>query len=179
MPNIPLFISNILSGDLSFVKSQLERILKNPGDGAGLGMRLSVWCAEETPFASRKIIQQESQRYVAIKGVSPTVFDPEICDLWGVKPLASRANQAIQSNIPTLIINGNYDNETPVKWGELLYKNLKNSFHIIFKGYHHGPTTYWDNPCGMRLANAFFNNPTQKPSAPCFEKIKSPSFKIE
>ena len=57
--------------------------------------------------------------------------------------------------------------------------NLTNSHHLIFKGWKHGPTTNWSNPCAMLAANDFFNNPKEKPNPDCFEEIKSPEFKTE
>jgi len=57
--------------------------------------------------------------------------------------------------------------------------NLINSYHFIFKGWKHTPTTNWGNQCAMQSANDFFNNPTIKPSPECFAEIKSPEFKTE
>ena len=68
----------------------------------------------------------------------------------------SGENESIRSDVPVLLINGQYDNETPVKWGKKLSNNLSNSYHIVFKGWKHTPTTYWSNPCGMQVAIRFF-----------------------
>ena len=46
---------------MTSVKEQLSNVFQEPGSGAGLGMRLSVWCAEEYPFNSQEIIQAEPQ----------------------------------------------------------------------------------------------------------------------
>ena len=129
MPRIPLMISHLLAGDYSAIKQWLSNL--SQGSGTGMGMRLSVWCAEETPFASREVIQNESQRYPAIRGASPAVFSPEICDIWGVKPLPITENQPVKSDIPTLLISGEYDDGTPVKWAKQL---LKKSFQQPFVG---------------------------------------------
>ncbi|MEM8909416.1 MAG: alpha/beta fold hydrolase, partial [Bacteroidota bacterium] len=56
VPNIPLEIDKLLRNDLTSVQAQLQYLFKGPGDGAGLGMRLSVWCAEENPFNSQATI---------------------------------------------------------------------------------------------------------------------------
>lgn len=179
VPNIPLEIEKILNHDLSSIKKQLQYLFNKPGDGTGMGMRLSVWCAEEHPFNSREKIALETKKYPEIEGLSPAVFDHEVCNIWGVKKVADIENMPVKSDIPVLLISGEYDELTPVKWAESMMNNLTNSYHLIFKGWKHGPTTNWSNPCAMQAANDFFNNPTEKPNPACFEQIKSPEFKTE
>ena len=179
VPNIPFEINKILNNDLSSVKQQLQSVFQKPGGGIGTGMRLSVWCAEEYPFNSQEVITTETTKYPSVKGLSPATYDKEVCEIWGVKKVAEIENKAVKSDIPVLLINGEYDELTPVKWAESMTKNLSNSFHLIFKGWKHGPTTNWSNPCAMQAANDFFNNPSAKPNPNCMEEIKRPTFKTE
>ncbi|MDC6387969.1 alpha/beta fold hydrolase [Maribacter sp. PR1] len=179
VPNIPFEINKLLNNDLTSVKERLQYLFQEPGGGIGKGMRLSVWCAEENPFNSQEKIALETNKYPAVKGLSPTVFGNEICNIWNVQKVSEIENESIKSDIPTLLISGEYDNETPVKWARLMTNNLTNSHHLIFKGWKHGPTTYWSNPCAMQAANEFFNNPTFKPNPECFGQIESPIFKTD
>ncbi len=177
--SIPLEINKLLNNDLSSVKKQLQYLFKEPGAGIGMGMRLSVWCAEENPFNSQEKISQETIIYPAVKGLSPAVFEKEVCKIWGVKKVPEIENKAVKSDVPVLLINGDYDELTPVKWAEAMSKNLTNSYQLIFKGWKHGPITNWGNPCAMQAANEFFNNPAEKPKPECFQQIKTPDFKTE
>ncbi len=178
VPDIPLEINKLLNNDLSSVKNQLQYLFHEPGGGIGKGMRLSVWCAEENPFNSQEIIALETNKYPSVKGLSPTVFSNEICNIWNVQKVSEIENESVKSDIPTLLISGEYDNETPVKWARLMTNNLTNSHHLIFKGWKHGPTTNWSNPCAMQAANDFFNNPKKKPNPDCLKEINSLTFKI-
>ncbi|MEM6804802.1 MAG: alpha/beta fold hydrolase [Bacteroidota bacterium] len=177
--NIPFEINKLLNGDLSSVKEQLASLFQGPGNGAGKGMRLSVWCAEEYPFNSQAIIEAETNKYPEVKGLTPETFSKEVCEIWRVKKVADIENQAVRSDIPVLLISGEYDELTPAKWAKSMMNTLSNSHHLIFKGWKHTPTTYWSNPCGMQAANDFFNNPRAKPKPACFEKIGSPNFRTE
>ena len=179
VPNIPYEINKILKNDLSSVEKQLQSLFQEPGDGIGKGMRLSVWCAEENPFNSQEKITIETNKYPEVKGLSPTVFDKKVCEIWSVKEVPEIENMAVKNDIPVLLISGEYDELTPVKWAESMTNNLTNSYHLIFKGWKHGPTTNWSNSCAMKAANDFFNNPTEKPAPACFEQIKRPKFKTE
>ncbi|MGS2727534.1 alpha/beta hydrolase [Psychroserpens sp. BH13MA-6] len=179
VPNIPFEINRLLNNDLTSVKEQLSYLFSEPSGGEGIGMRLSVWCAEENTFNSSEKIESETNKYPEVKGLSPAVFDNEVCKIWGVKRVNEIENQGVKSSIPVLFINGEYDNETPVKWAEAMIPNFTNSYHLIFKGWKHTPTTNWSNQCAMEAANDFFNNPKDKPNPNCFEQIKSPIFKTE
>ncbi|MEL7250352.1 MAG: alpha/beta hydrolase [Bacteroidota bacterium] len=177
--NIPFEINKLLNGDLTAVKEELASLFQEPGNGAGRGMRLSVWCAEEYPFNSQATIEAERTKYPELRGLNPFVFSQDVCEIWSVKSVPAIENEAIKSDIPVLLVSGEYDEVTPPKWAEAMRSNLTNSQHLIFKGWKHTPTTYWSNPCGMEAANDFFNNPEAIARPACFEDIKSPDFKTE
>lgn len=179
VPNIPFEINKLLNNDLSSVKKQLQYLFEEPGEGIGKGMRLSVWCAEENPFNSQEKVTIETNRYPEVRGLSPAVFKDDICEIWGVRKVPAIENMAVKSDMPVLLISGEYDEWTPVKWAESMTENLSNSYHLVFKGWKHGPTTNWSNPCAMQAANDFFNDPTEKPKPSCIEQMETPLFKTK
>lgn len=176
VPAVPLQINQVLTGDLTLLREKLAAMLTSPDNGAGMGMRLSVWCAEELPFVDRDRLRQEKEKYAAVRGLSPAVFEPKICDIWGVQPMGEKENEPVKSDIPVLLINGEYDPNTPPRWAAQMQKNLSRSFHLVFPGWLHTPTTYWNNPCAMEVARRFFLDPTQKPDPDCFRNLEAPSF---
>lgn len=180
VPNIPLEIHKILTNDLSSVKAQLIKLFDPPKHGGdGIGMRLSVWCAEENPFASQETIAKETDKYPEISGLSPAVYSDQVCAIWGVEKVRDIEDKPISSEVPVLLLNGQYDELTPPKWAKEMQKYLKNSFHLVFKGWKHGPISNWGNPCAMEAANNFFNDPSKAPRPECFNEIKTPSFKVD
>lgn len=176
VPNIPFEINRLLNNDLTSIKEQLSYLFEPPNEGAGIGMRLSVWCSEENSFNSLDLIEEETTKYPELKGMSPATYDNEICEIWGVKSVSEIENNAINSNIPVLLISGEYDELTPSKWAKAMMPNFGNSYHLIFKGWKHTPTTNWSNQCAMQAANDFFNDPTEQPNPACFEGIGKPAF---
>ncbi|MEO1438725.1 MAG: alpha/beta hydrolase, partial [Bacteroidota bacterium] len=176
---VPLEIHKLLNGDLTSLKETLSGLFDGPGDGAGRGMRLSVWCAEEHPFNDPTKVEAEQVKYPFLKGLTPETIKAEVCEIWGVQAETAIENEPIVSDIPALIMNGQFDEVTPVKWGQAMQERLPNSFHMVFPGWKHAVTTNWSNPCGMEAANAFFNDPGKKPSLECFEKISKPIFSLE
>lgn len=179
VPGIPLQMERILNGDYTAIQTSLAGLFKEPGSGAGVGMRLSVWCAEEHPFSDQKNIQKEKDKYPIIKGLSPAVYNAKICETWGVQAAPKRENQAVKSNIPVLLLNGQYDELTPPHWANAMQKNLPNSFQMTFPGWRHSVTTNWSNPCAMEVARAFFNDPAVKPELDCWQALQQVQFDLE
>ncbi|MEM9985174.1 MAG: alpha/beta fold hydrolase [Bacteroidota bacterium] len=177
--NLPFEIQKLLDGDLTSVRRELSSLFQQPIMGDGMGMRLSVWCAEEQPFNSPERIHLESTQYPEVAGLSSVLFGEKICGIWGVERMGDLENQAVTSGIPVLLMSGEYDSDTPVKWAKAMQQNLTNSHHLIFPGWKHSLTTYWSNPCARQAAQAFFNLPTEAPQLQCFEQLGSPEFKIE
>jgi pimeloyl-ACP methyl ester carboxylesterase len=176
VPNIPFEINRLLNNDLTSIKEQLSYLFELPDEGAGIGMRLSVWCSEENSFNSMDRIEEETTKHPELKGMSPALYDSKICEIWGVKSVSEIENKSITSNIPVLLISGEYDELTPSKWAKSMVPNFSNSYHLIFKGWKHTPTTNWGNQCAMQAANDFFNDPSEKPNPACFEGIGKPVF---
>lgn len=179
IPYVPLTIHKLLEGDLTPIQNLLSDLFEGPGAGNGIGMRLSVWCAEEFPFTDQSVIASETRRYPEMVGLSPAVFSAEVCKIWSVTSAPPVDDEPVNSDIPVSFINGEYDPVTPYKWGVQMKRHFPNSHHLIFKGWMHTPTTNWGNPCGMIVANEFFNDPTQMPQADCFSKILKPIFQTE
>lgn len=179
VPNIPFEIHQLLKGNLGSVKAQLSSLFKGPASGNGIGMRLSVWCAEEYPFVSQERVEIEKTKYPEVLGLSPEVFSKEVCDIWKVERVPEIENQAVKSDIPVLFLSGEYDEATPPAFAAMMCPNFPNSHHLIFKGWKHGPSTNWSNPCAMQAANDFFNAPLSKPNPECLAKILSPKFKVK
>jgi pimeloyl-ACP methyl ester carboxylesterase len=177
--DIPFEISKLLKNDLSSVKKQVSYLFNESGDGDGIGMRLSVWCAEEYPFNSQEVIEKETNRHPEIAGLSPATIDASVCEIWSVEKVPAIENQAIRSDVPVLLISGEYDELTPPVWAQKMQKNLPYSHHLLFKGWKHTPTTNWSNPCAMKAANAFFNSPELKPEPDCLKEIGVPAFKTD
>lgn len=179
VPSIPLEMDKLLNGDYTSIKNQLTNLFQEPGNGDGKGMRLSVWCAEEFPFVNQTIVENQKNKYPELIGLSSAVFSSDVCNIWSVKEMDDIENEHVKSDVPVLLISGEYDENTPPYFAEMLLGNFRNSFHLVFKGWKHGPTTNWSNPCAMNCANTFFNNPAEKPNIECFKKITKPKFKVK
>ncbi len=179
LAQVPVLIEQLLNGDNSFLEADAANQQWTAGPGNGIGMRISVWCAEEKPFIDRQRLAEQNEKYPEAAGVDPEFIPKAVCDCWGVTHEDSHENKAVSSDIPVLLISGEFDIQTPVKWAAQMQSNLSNSYHLIFKGWKHGPTTNWSKPCAMEAARAFFNDPSKQPSLECLDEIKGIEFAKE
>jgi pimeloyl-ACP methyl ester carboxylesterase len=120
------------------------------------GVRLSVWCSEALPFSRRA----DGRLADSFGGLDGAVFQPATCERWGVgsRPAASLAPTL--SDVPTLILAGEFDVLTPPAWGIEAARTLSRSRVITLPAGFHTETTSWDGDgCAMSLAAAFFARP--------------------
>jgi len=80
---------------------------------------------------------------VAICSLSLTEFAlgkhiVDIAEKWGDRVAGSAEHRAVKSDIPTLILAGEFDQNTPSYWGKLAGETLNNSHYIEFPGAGHG-----------------------------------------
>lgn len=104
--------------------SNLEQSISN-------GMRFSVLCAEDVPYYPENV---NTQGYLGDFVVS--TFQ-EICSYWPVTPVQPDFHEAVQSDVPVLLLSGEADPATPPANAELAAQTLSNSQHWIVPGMGH------------------------------------------
>ena len=162
---MPKMIYQIQSGEYSILRNRLSLYFDTSG---ALGMGTSVQCAEEVPFNSA------NDAYTAAQGVQPEIaaFFPgsvqylfTICQDWTGIPPDPRENQPVTSDIPTLILAGEFDPITPPEWGRMTAAHLANSYFYEFRGNGHWVTR--SSRCALSIMLAFLDNPVTPPDASC------------
>ena len=173
LASLPSLISRAEQGD----SQALETLAKTKLDVSSFawGMRYSVWCAEEMPFQNRGLIKNQITRtYPKLKGFGIQRNFPAICDIWKVTSAGKIENEPVKSDIPTLILAGEYDPNTPPAWGKLAAQTLPNSRFFELPGTSHVPT--FGSSCAQELASAFFDNPQSSLDASCIGKTGTLKF---
>jgi pimeloyl-ACP methyl ester carboxylesterase len=183
IPVVPRTIYQIRDGDyssLSYVLSLPERIY---GD-TSLGVVLSVDCHEQV-FATtpEELGAGLADYYLAEAAGLSSVYDSgealfSVCEMWGAAPFDPRDGELLVSDIPTLIIAGEYDPITPPAYGRQVAGNLSNSYFFEFPGMGHAPSVGASDPCPLEVAVAFLRTPNVDPFRSCIAKMEGPQFVI-
>ncbi len=162
IPMLPASIYAMANGDDSLLASFGIPFL--PGSQFISGMSNSVLCAEETDY---------TESDWNLEGVYPQIgplirdgFDVrDECVLWNVEPLNDDASAPVVSDIPTLILSGEFDPNTPPSGGSLVAETLSNAYVYAFPGIGHGAMSR--SLCAQSIALGFLNDPTHEPDARC------------
>lgn len=78
-----------------------------------------------------------------------------ICSEWPTANVPSIVEPVV-SDIPTLLLGGEFDSATPAAWATEAAKKLKRSTVVLVAATGHGSSR---SPCGSKLVQAFLSNP--------------------
>jgi pimeloyl-ACP methyl ester carboxylesterase len=184
IPILPIVISQAADGDY-FLLSQLfaaafaqgsHASIYSNADGFSEGMYYSVQCREEMPFADYKTVLASAADYPELENYVVSGYELErvMCNFWGAGEPDAIENQPVQSDIPTLVLAGQYDPITPPAWGKLAAESLSNSYFYEFPGYGHGVSVV--DGCSTDITQAFFADPASPPDTGCLANIGAPDF---
>ena len=174
IPVLPQAIADVHNGDYQLM-TQLSSTKLALLEALSRGMMFSVMCAED-------LIGKQPQDLLDNWATLPRQLtgngDPEvliensifnICENWSVDEADPRVKQPLVSDIPTLVLAGEFDPVTPPEYGRLVAGYLENSYFFEFAGLGHSVIP--DNECVQRIAGSFVENPTQAPDASCMDEM--------
>jgi pimeloyl-ACP methyl ester carboxylesterase len=163
IPFLPMFIYALEDGGHDLITTfGLTAILSTPTNG----MSYSVRCAEET------FSDTEASDYPGIHPQISTLMieylnNQEACKIWDVESIGEF--QPVESDIPTLILSGEFDPITPPEFGNILAGTLSSSHTFTFPGMGHGAFT--KHPCPNSIVMDFLEDPSTTPDATCIDDM--------
>jgi len=167
---LPSAISALATdGDVRFFQAELPNLIIDRTVTGG--MQFSVICTEDADFALADVPlegiypQLSSSFAMSI----PTIVDAG-CTVWEVDDLGRIMDKPITSDIPTLILAGEFDPITPPEMAEQILPGLSNAYFYRFGGVGHG--VIGGGLCPITMMDAFIADPTQAPNASCIDKMQ-------
>ena len=181
IPLIPLVIHSTAAGDTGLLDAFVSQLVKVDGDDGGL--YASTLCAEEVPFSSREEAMAKKANLNAaltnpVYEVTSRLFF-DLCDFWQVTPRPELESKAITSDIPTLILAGEYDPATPPSNGEKASEKLSKSQYFLFNGLSHGilrapSSEAGEVSCAMKMVLQFLDDPSAVVDGACASQLPGP-----
>jgi pimeloyl-ACP methyl ester carboxylesterase len=170
LPSVPALIYQANAGDFGIIAQLQSQMLAQLKD-ISQGMYNSVECYEEIPFdtlANAEAAYQAQGELSGAFGTAKSSFDS--CQIWNVPQAPAIENQAVKSNIPTLVLSGHFDPITPPDWGKLAAGTLSKSFFFEVPTGGHGSSLTVD--CPQQMVVSFFDQPTSAPNSSCLSGLK-------
>lgn len=174
---LPLCIASASAGNFDPLIPFLENLYDYNRDFSQ-GMHLSVRCNEEVPFNRIEICQANLDNYPLIGSAfesSLAIYDT--CDFWDSGIPDPLDNAPVDSNVPALILSGEFDPITPPAYGLQVAEKLSNSYAYSFSGLCHGVAFGGD--CAMQMALHFLDDPVQDPFDECYDFLAGPVFETD
>jgi len=164
LPFLPRLLDDVRNGNYALI-GYLQGQLMSQYDEISYGMHFSVQCDEEVPFGTLDQIDAAIQQFPDFRVLaSRDIFN--LCNAWGVGPAGAVEDQPVTSDVPTLVLSGQFDPITPPEWGQLAAQTLSQSVFIELPNAGHG-ASLTGGDCPRNIVLAFFDDPTAKPDDSC------------
>ena len=176
---MPKLIYDVKDGRTNDVSTILSSLLAQQ-DYVSQGMQLSVQCNEEISFSTPgDFVPAPNFPYLnpifEASGVTGQ-FGFVQCDLWQAGQADAIENEPVRSDIPTLILAGEYDPITPPSWGVDVAEGFSQSTYYEFPGIGHGASISGD--CPLEITQAFIADPASEPESACLAEMAGPAFAV-
>ncbi len=166
IPYLPFLVSEIAAGN-DFVADAWARpairYVTEPIDNSATSV--SMVC-----YSYGSLL--DHAKVAADRAAHPRFVDPEhrhtppaLCDRWNDRPTDPIESEPVASDIPTLLLSGQFDPTTPPRWANLAAETLSNSYSFVIPMGGHGVGL--DTPCGRELMWYFLHRPDQSPDSSC------------
>ena len=158
---VPGLVYDIYDGDYKTVikaRAAFMRQLHQRGQKNSFGLRATIRCNEPL-FATD----------------DPNAPDAYVCPHWPKISPPLLPDPPVRSDVPTLILNGEYDPLIPPAYNAMIADSLSNGYAYVVPNASHDVLES-GGPCPNTLAVSFLNNPAQTPRADCLLDAAEPAF---
>lgn len=175
---VPLTIHLAAQGNFVPLAQSALRYRSNLVGTGSNGMYLSITCAEDLPW----IKPGEGERLAAntFLGDYRLRQQREACALWPRAEIERDYGEPIRSDVPVLILTGEWDPVTPPSNGAAVAKALPNSLNLVIPHGAHGLDGLEGMECIDRIVDEFVERGTAKGIDPaCVKNIRRKGFALK
>jgi hypothetical protein len=135
------------------------------------GLYNSVVCSEDRDFTLEDVdlsgIPAEIRE--SLRLTPEGVLDA--CEAWDVPELGPAYDRPVRSDIPALLLSGEFDQITPPHFAERVAQTLDRAQQFVLPGMGHA--VLGSNPCVSDLTQQFLANPTAPVDAHCLNQLQT------
>ncbi len=178
LPVLPQMIYNASQGTFDQA-ARILGLLIGMEETLSHGMFYSVRCRDELAFSTLDQFEAVAADYPELTrfladGIGSLSYG--ICEDWDSGQPGEIENRAVTSDIPALILAGEYDPVTAPAWGQHAAETLENGYFYEYPGVGHGASVGVDCPREMMVA--FLDDPTRAPDDACIAEMDLPQFVV-
>jgi pimeloyl-ACP methyl ester carboxylesterase len=175
----PKAMDDVAQGHLGSVEKVVVGAITAPD--LNWSMFYAMQCREEVPFEDWDVAVSLGadlpDQVVAHYTEGFARFHFEMCEGSASGTAAVAESEAVQSDVPALVLAGGFDPATPPYWSENAATSLGNAFFVEFPTLGHGIMR--SNSCGLSIGLAFLDDPTNDPDTTCVALLPPVAFDID
>ena len=137
---LPYLITEAAAGRAEAMAAQALLVARDLGDQMANGMHNAVVCTEDVPFFTPEALADPAIS-ASFMGEAFVKTLQSMCAVWPRGILDADFHQPLQSNKPALLLSGENDPVTPVRFGEHAKQGYANGLHIVVPQQGHGQVT--------------------------------------
>lgn len=123
----------------------------------------------------RKVYLAETKKYPLVERYVGYDWGNDVCRFWVDIHAPDSFRQPVRSDIPTLILSGEFDPITPVEWANGAVRYLPRSYHVSIPGIGHG--VVGNDACSSGVVRLFLLSPEETPDAKCLADLSPVYFR--
>jgi pimeloyl-ACP methyl ester carboxylesterase len=161
---LPLQFSEAAQGRYDTLAASASMIGDSLADAMAIGMQLSVICSEDGSELKADPAQDGTLLGNAIvEGLTAQ------CAVWPKGSRAANFRKPLSTQVPALLLSGQFDPVTPPRYGEQVAKALPNARHLVLRGQGHNVIAVG---CTPQLLGKFLDGLDPKAlDAKCLDKL--------
>ena len=140
-------------------------------NAASQAMHHAVQCFEEAPLNTPDLYENARRSYPRVLLDGGLFAEPSICEHLHPFRASSAQLAEVRSDIPTLIVTGEFDPLAHRSYGPIIQRSLPNSQLAEIRGATHNGGGHRDYECTRKMTRDFLNAPMQKLDRSCLEAI--------
>ena len=166
IPYVPFLISEIADGNVAVADGWARPIYEprsEPIDNTAAWA--SMTCYSFGPSMDESRLASDRETHSRFFNPKYPLTAPAMCEWWQRMPIDPIEDEPVVSDIPTLLLSGQFDPITPPKWADLAAETLRNSYTFVMPMAGHGVAI--DIPCAQHLMERFLAEPDRNPASQC------------
>ena len=146
---LPLSLHEAAQGRAGPLMAQAEMINRSLSEQIMHGMQLSVICAEDLP----RMRPDPADAGRVLGDLMLKVLQAQ-CEVWPTGTAPADFAEPVRSDIPTLLLSGEFDPVTPPRYGDEVVAGLSDALHLVLRGQGHSVA---GTGCMPRILGDFFD----------------------
>lgn len=131
---LPITLSEAADGRPESLVAQSYNLAGDLNESMAAGMQLSVICSEDIDFVGDEPTEKEKSSRI---GPALLRAAKAQCSVWPRGERPENFHAPLQSNVPTILLSGQFDPVTPARYGDEVLAGLPNGRHFVLKGQGH------------------------------------------